>query len=260
MSFAVAALLLLAPAQPPELPPDAFQLLRPPPAAPAPAPAWPADYESARKAGKPLLLKFSMPGCVPCRQMEAQTLPDPAVAAALEQFSPVEGDAAAFGVDRFPTYAVVAPSGAELGRLVGFAGPADFARFLAAARAKPDRTPNYDEAVAQVRARRLKGAVVCKACPDDLVARRRAEAEAEGLAFCVAPAADARFQDGTTRYALASPGDVSRATATHTPLTPPPPPQAPPQAFRAPPPQFFMPPPMFFRGGGGGGGGRGGSC
>lgn len=93
---------------------------------------WRHDYEAARKeaatAGRLLLLKFSTDWCGPCRKLEATTLRDPKVVAALnERFIPVKLDGdketglmAEFKVTGFPTILVVTPEGKVVGRTSGF--------------------------------------------------------------------------------------------------------------------------------------------
>lgn len=92
---------------------------------------WRHDYEAARKeaasAGRLLLLKFSTDWCGPCRKLEATTLRDPKVVAALnERFIPVKLDGdketglmAEFKVTGFPTILVVTPEGKVVGRTSG---------------------------------------------------------------------------------------------------------------------------------------------
>jgi thiol-disulfide isomerase/thioredoxin len=70
-------------------------------AEPPPAPAPPdlssiaASLDAARKAGRPLLLQFTSPGCPACRDMEATTLADAAVTQALGKYEIVR-----LGVER----------------------------------------------------------------------------------------------------------------------------------------------------------------
>jgi len=103
---------------------------------------WRHDYAAARKeaaeAGRPLVLKFSTDWCGPCRKLEATTLRDPKIVAALnERFVPVKLDGdkehdlmAEFKVTGFPTVLVVTPEGKVVGRTSGFRTPAELTAVL----------------------------------------------------------------------------------------------------------------------------------
>jgi len=80
---------------------------------------------------------------VACKEMEAETFPDPAVSAQLQRFVRLQADVTAnrpehqallkrFGLFGPPGIIVLTPDGRELHRVVGFTPPADFARQLAA--------------------------------------------------------------------------------------------------------------------------------
>lgn len=90
-----------------------------------------------------VLLDFYADWCVACKEMEAETFPDPAVSAQLQRFVRLQADVTAnrpehqallkrFGLFGPPGIIVLTPDGRELHRVVGFTPPADFARQLAA--------------------------------------------------------------------------------------------------------------------------------
>ncbi len=102
---------------------------------------WRTDVEAARAeaaaSGKPLFLDFTASWCPPCREMDAETWPDPAVRALLtDRFTPVKVDidddpssAQSFGVRAIPTLVVVAEDAPER-RRTGFVAPAEMAVWL----------------------------------------------------------------------------------------------------------------------------------
>ncbi len=107
--------------------------------------AWgkdlPAAIETAQAQDRPLLLSFSSPACMYCRQMESEVFPQEEVLAEIDHFVPVKIDASEdyetsvrYNVNPLPTYIVADSSGKAVTRLEGYV-PADrFIRFLQAGR------------------------------------------------------------------------------------------------------------------------------
>ena len=103
-----------------------------------------AELDARLAASRQLvLLDFYADWCVACKEMEAETFPDPAVSAQLQRFVRLQADVTAnrpehqallkrFGLFGPPGIIVLTPDGRELHRVVGFTPPADFARQLAA--------------------------------------------------------------------------------------------------------------------------------
>ncbi|MFL5329550.1 MAG: thioredoxin family protein [Gemmataceae bacterium] len=97
--------------------------------------SWRTDYASARREAsekaRPLLLEFSTESCVWCRKLEATTLRDPAVTAALaERFVclKVDGDretglVSALNVTTYPTMVLASADGKILGTMEGYQEP-----------------------------------------------------------------------------------------------------------------------------------------
>lgn len=109
--------------------------------APAPPILWRLDYNAARiesrETGKPLLLYFTRPGCLPCLQMEASTFKDEAVRAEASRYVCLKVDAwkqpalaEALWARRFPTFLLATPAGGIVSREEGFADQATFAERL----------------------------------------------------------------------------------------------------------------------------------
>jgi thiol:disulfide interchange protein DsbD len=94
----------------------------------------PALLEQARKDHKPVLIDFSANWCLPCKEMEMKTFPDPAVREALgnwvllkadlTQYSsgPVEALKKTYGIQGVPTLVFIGTDGSERKdlRVVGF--------------------------------------------------------------------------------------------------------------------------------------------
>jgi tetratricopeptide (TPR) repeat protein len=98
---------------------------------------WMTDYkaasEQARATGKPMLVTFSAVWCPPCRQMEKEVYPQPAVREALKAWIPVYIDvdedpktAAQFNISPIPTYVLVSSSGQEEDRFMGARSEKEF--------------------------------------------------------------------------------------------------------------------------------------
>ena len=102
----------------------------------------------ARDTAQPLFIDFYAEWCAPCKIIEAKTLPDSRVQAALDGFVFIRVDVdedlttgQRFGVVAMPTLLVVDGDGEELFRHAGMIEPADLAQRLlkikAARRAEP---------------------------------------------------------------------------------------------------------------------------
>lgn len=90
--------------------------------------------ERAAETDRLILIAFHQPGCVSCRWMDREVFAKNDVAAALEDWVPVRVDAsrrpgvtAGFGVEAYPSFAVLSPSG-DLFR--AFGGPLDAPTFI----------------------------------------------------------------------------------------------------------------------------------
>ena len=108
---------------------------------------WQTDLQAALKTasatGKPVLISFSSAGCIYCKKMEAEVIPQKAVLDEIAKFIPVKIDGWAdpttsrrYGVDALPAYVVTDATGRSILMLDGYQ-PADvFVRFLRNARLK----------------------------------------------------------------------------------------------------------------------------
>ena len=103
--------------------------------------AWQSDLDAAiaqaAEADKPVLISFSSPACVYCRQMESEVFPQKEVLAEVDKFIPVKINtfedartSARYGVEALPAYVVIAPDGKVLGMIDGFRPAPAFIRFL----------------------------------------------------------------------------------------------------------------------------------
>lgn len=105
---------------------------------------WRSHFEQAlaeaRDAGRPLWLQFTGSWCGFCHKMEAETFPDPQVAAlGRDAYIPLKVDAedrpdlmARFGIGGLPATVLFDPSGQVLARHEGFAEPTRFLSLLQA--------------------------------------------------------------------------------------------------------------------------------
>jgi thiol-disulfide isomerase/thioredoxin len=117
------------------------ELLGAPPSPPPPAPTGPLLGEAlgaARRAGRPLLLHFTAPGCPACRTM-AGALASPAVSQSLAAVHhvtlSVDEDAAwalfeSLGLSATPGFVLFGADGKVRARAQGLQDPAAFQRFL----------------------------------------------------------------------------------------------------------------------------------
>jgi thioredoxin-like negative regulator of GroEL len=124
---------------------------------------WRSDYNKARQeaseTGRPLLLDFGTESCYWCKQLDARTFKDPAIAALVnERYIPLKVDASrnraladALRVQSYPTLVLASPDGRILGYQEGFveAGKLkdQLQRTLATVSAPDWMSRDYDEAV-----------------------------------------------------------------------------------------------------------------
>jgi len=102
----------------------------------------PAALDTAKTSGKKVLISFTSTGCIYCRKMEANVLPQEEVLAEIEKFIPVQVDvnrnvelADKYRVQALPGYVVVDHRGREIGMIDGYVPAGMFVRFLQAAAA-----------------------------------------------------------------------------------------------------------------------------
>jgi thiol:disulfide interchange protein len=99
-----------------------------------------AQVEAAR-TGKLVFLELTVPGCVACARLEAETYPDPQVQGALRGYVPVKVDgsqdealAERFGFQSSPDLFLVTPDGDVVNRVSRFVSAHDLVAFLDAGR------------------------------------------------------------------------------------------------------------------------------
>lgn len=99
---------------------------------------------TAKQDGKHVVVDFFTTWCPPCKKLDRETWPAPAVTQWLDRHAIlVKLDAekhrelaARFRVEAYPTIVLLAPDGAEVERWVGFRGPDQFVREAASAIAR----------------------------------------------------------------------------------------------------------------------------
>jgi thioredoxin-related protein len=103
--------------------------------------SWLQSYTEAQRAARdtnrPLLVTFHRTDCEWCRKMEADTFTDPAVVSASHGYVCVRLDgrvetdlAKKYEVIGYPTTLAISSAGKVLGRLDGYAAPAEFLGFM----------------------------------------------------------------------------------------------------------------------------------
>lgn len=109
-------------------------------------------FTAAQKSGAPFVLYFEADWCLPCEEMHARTLRDPAVLEAaggvrflrVDMTKPdryVDLIRESFRVIGAPTCVFFGPDGKEKSRRFGFIPPADFVSMIAAARGTAGSAP-----------------------------------------------------------------------------------------------------------------------
>ncbi len=117
---------------------------------------WRTDLEAAMQeaaaTNKLVLIDFWSPGCMYCRQMDAEVLPQQAVQKEMENFVPVKLDAFAnprtserFEVNGLPAYIVVTPDGRRIARAEGYYPAETFVKFLQYAVQRKNAPENQPE-------------------------------------------------------------------------------------------------------------------
>lgn len=95
--------------------------------------------QQARASSKLVFIDFFTTWCPPCKKLDKETFPDPAVKAELSKMVALKIDAESpagrapaerYRVTGYPTMLVVDGDGREIGRIVGFKPPAELAQKL----------------------------------------------------------------------------------------------------------------------------------
>ena len=194
---------------------------------------WRSDYVKARREatdkGLPLVIDFSTANCFWCRQLEARTFTDPAVAALLNDHCiPLHLDAAAepdlaakMNIKLYPTLVYASPDGNILGFQEGFIEAPVFREQVqraVAATSDPEWMTRAYEAARQAMGDKdyARAASLLKGVTEDGKARpvqAKAKAllrEVEGLAAAELAAAKEKAAIGKAADALASAGQVTK--------------------------------------------------
>jgi protein disulfide-isomerase len=116
---------------------------------------FPEALAEARQAEKPLLVFFSTPECIYCRQMLERTFRDHQIVRLAEKFVCVRIEAAEdpqtcedFHVEAYPTVQFITSDGAPLNRVLGKKEPETFAaQMQAALQGTPMRTVYHRDSV-----------------------------------------------------------------------------------------------------------------
>lgn len=106
---------------------------------------WMHDLQSAlahaKQSNKPVLIDFNASWCPPCKMMDRQTFPNPAVVAEFENWMTVKVDvdqnravAQDFRTRSMPTLVLLNADGKEIARTEGYLGPSELVAFAARAR------------------------------------------------------------------------------------------------------------------------------
>ncbi len=113
---------------------------------------WLASMEAAqkesKKSGKPIFADFYATWCPPCKMLEAQTYPDPAVVAESQGFVMLKIDtdkqtdlAMKYGISSLPTLAALRASGEPIVATSGFLEAGEFIQFLREAKTRAAKAP-----------------------------------------------------------------------------------------------------------------------
>ena len=105
--------------------------------------AWggdlPAAFADAKSNDQPVLISFTSQGCIYCKRMEAEVIPQDAVLAEIGDMVPVKIDAfkdeaaaLRYDVEGLPTYIITRSDGTPVLAASGFIPADDFLRFLRA--------------------------------------------------------------------------------------------------------------------------------
>lgn len=107
-----------------------------------------AAQKESKKSGKPIFADFYATWCPPCKMLEAQTYPDPAVVAESQGFVMLKIDtdkqtdlAMKYGISSLPTPATLRASGEPIVATSGFLEAGEFVQFLREAKSRMAKAP-----------------------------------------------------------------------------------------------------------------------